>query len=566
VVVVPEPEISIENDSPTIETTGDATVAVPSQPPAELPAVETSTESANGSLTIDVRVLSPELEIPDTAQDGASEAISDEPAPDITSGTAASDAKGSEDADRSRANVNVSVRVLSPGEAGPVEQISQETEDEASGAVNTNVSVRVLSPGDDGVVTQIAGSQEPSAASPGTAGDTTDRDSTRPPDSSQYHNEDSADKSESESREERWVWLWILTSDCSEIVSSTSDQNGNPESLDWSWQWEWIWQCDGAPDDTDARSGTQAAPSTDVGHSSASPTGATTGEPPAPEAGTWAWTWTFAVCGDELTFSSAGPSDTPLTWVWGWTWSQTCPAAGDSGVGIDAGGGDTTPQPQPMPAVAGNAVAPGPSIPVVVEVHVQPTELLLVEVTMWPRGLIDLSGTVGTQLDPGLLALVLPALGDVATLPAIISIPLRGATSAPGSSGAVAVPSWSEWGKHGAARPRASALSARPEPAATVRSAPRAPRSAPHARPAARPKDTTSPDRERPFPFLILGGALQLTGTTAGGTGASALLPTGLAAVTGLFVLAPPRLRRRVRPAPELGPRDRYPSPIDHPG
>jgi hypothetical protein len=59
------------------------------------------------------------------------------------------------------ANLNVSVRILSPGDEGPVEQA-------AAVGGNVNVGVRILSPGDTGAVVQIAAPGAGEAASTAT--------------------------------------------------------------------------------------------------------------------------------------------------------------------------------------------------------------------------------------------------------------------------------------------------------------------------------------------------------------------------------------------------------------
>jgi hypothetical protein len=120
----------------------------------------------------------------------------------------------------------------------------------------------------------------------------------------------------------------------------------------------------------------------------------------------------------------------------------------------------------------------------------------------------------------------------------------------------------------------------RPGASGTTRSVPvepefqaraRAPRGTPEARPVPRPSSgsTSSSSQERREPVAPPFGPqgwLQLAGSASGAGSSSGVVPFGFATVTGFFVLAPPRLRRRARPAQELGPRDRYPSPIDNPG
>jgi hypothetical protein len=95
------------------------------------------------------------------------------------------------------------------------------------------------------------------------------------------------------------------------------------------------------------------------------------------------------------------------------------------------------------------------------------------------------------------------------------------------------------------------------------------PSATPEARPAARLRTSSTGARQRHDSGLLpldFEGWLQLAGATTGAGNPFGVPLFGFATVTGFFALTPPRLRERVRPAQELGPRDRYPSPIDHPG
>jgi hypothetical protein len=87
----------------------------------------------------------------------------------------------------------------------------------AADAGNTNVSVRVLSPGDNGPVTQST-----------TAGEATG-------------DVGAADATPSSGP---WSWNWTFTF-CG-TTTSLSTQIESQTPLDWSWNWAWNWTCDAA--------------------------------------------------------------------------------------------------------------------------------------------------------------------------------------------------------------------------------------------------------------------------------------------------------------------------------
>jgi hypothetical protein len=105
------------------------------------------------------------------------------------------------------ANINVSVRVLSPGDNGLVSQQNAQRAPEAaqSDPANTNVSVRVLSPGNDGAVGQANGlvdalaDAEPEAAPPAAPVTTDESDQGLTP---------AAGAPPAGTSEWTWVWNW----------------------------------------------------------------------------------------------------------------------------------------------------------------------------------------------------------------------------------------------------------------------------------------------------------------------------------------------------------------------
>lgn len=107
----------------------------------------------------------------------------------------------------------------------------------AADAGNTNVSVRVLSPGDNGPVTQST------TAAGGVAGD--------------------VGAAEAAPTSGPWSWSWTFTF-CG-TTTSLSTQIESQTPLEWTWGWEWNWTCDaavGAPPalGTATPSGAEAAP------------------------------------------------------------------------------------------------------------------------------------------------------------------------------------------------------------------------------------------------------------------------------------------------------------------
>jgi len=199
--------------------------------------------------------------------------------------------------DATPGNVDVSVRVLSPGVDEPVHQgpatpvISPDAERDIATApatdaeaassdaepvsepasVNTNVAVRILSPGSNGEVTQVhegsdvaptnADGEQPAADSSAaeedraisvepdtTAADGTMSESQLDPTLSEnnsdgYRGDDSQYQSESVSSPAPWYWSWWFGIDCDGNATTSSTETGNPASLDWTWEWVWVWSC-----------------------------------------------------------------------------------------------------------------------------------------------------------------------------------------------------------------------------------------------------------------------------------------------------------------------------------
>ncbi len=182
-------------------------------------------------------------------------------------------------------NVDVSIRVASPGDEAPVSQsntVAAETATPAaSGATatqtdpsNVAVIVRIGSPGRSGTVNQANTSTAGAApaVSTTTTGDNLVVSALLP----------LLDGVVTQNGAEPWLWVWDWTTD----LPSTQADAAPTSSSTWSWQW------------TDAPAA--AAPPTAV-------------------AGRWIWDWTWTR-GDG--WSTALTLDQPCacSWLWQWTW------------------------------------------------------------------------------------------------------------------------------------------------------------------------------------------------------------------------------------------------------
>ena len=469
-------------------------------------------------------------------------------------------------------NVDVSVRVLSPGEDAPVTQegaagvISEALEPDITapvdpaapvanedatraGGTNTNVSIRVLSPGDRGDVTQIAGQdavgkgEEVVEAGPDSALPQPDPApaSTAPPDegsdSSQYQPDNSRYQSGSTSDGDSWNWLWVLSLDCSGNASSTSTESGRQKSLVWSWEWVWEWGCPGTePTESSAEPGARGSPPEETEQ----PVAESVTSAPNPEAagGTepWVWSWTFTFCGETRTISTSGGTGTPLTWTWDWTWTWTSPTAAAPDVqpppAIDmspplvtapqatSDAGNSPADPQPNPQAADGATS-------------------MVLPTVWFPAIPPVVLPAWTAPSLPSAAIAFPAV-DVAAEPTMLP---AGRTIAPRARPSLVQP----------AEAQAPASNARPR--------------AHHARPVEQTRAQgrrVKGDRQQ-LPLERRQSRQALGSSSAGGVVPSALL-FGFAALTGFIVFAAPGLGRRLRAPRKLRPPSPDPSPIEHPG
>jgi hypothetical protein len=119
-----------------------------------------------------------------------------------------------------------------------------------AGAGNVNVSVRVDSPGDDGSVSQSnvaamaqAGPASSTAISPKSSSDpaTTTAAAAQPSSTSSQQ----SDASPSTTEAGTWEWTWDCVSPPDVSAPSVRDAEGEPIV----WNWTWIWKCAGNPDE-----------------------------------------------------------------------------------------------------------------------------------------------------------------------------------------------------------------------------------------------------------------------------------------------------------------------------
>jgi hypothetical protein len=530
------PMVELPAPEPALET-----IPIPALPPLELaepPVVVATVDESN--VDVSVRVLSPEDE-PAAAPESETSLVSGEGAPDITVPPEAEVVPADVTEPAGARNVNVSVRILSPGDGG---EVSQDPAGGGEGVVEagTRPSER---------------SAEPRPASP-TRGDSTE-------DSTQYHGDNSSEKFAQADAIDAWIWAWNLTIDCAGNAASSSTDTGDPASLVWSWSWGWTWGCTDAPPPDPApeplQAGSQPSPPSSS-QSSPQPVETTTqsGDP-------WAWTWTFTFCGERTTISTSAGAGTPLSWTWDWSWTWFCPVTTPAETTPAPRSVDEQPRPVPDPAQflpePEPDVAPDLQLPSVWPASAPPELEVTTEIVLPPLDLTPLETPLETTIEIVIPAVVLPPVPATAPPLPVPELPFpseaaaagptttaaRGAPAPPARTTAPRSPHW--FAQPGAADyelPQAAPRSHQARPARPTRAR------------GARPARPLPPlPFERPQPRQAAGGS------SAGGFAPSALL-LGVAALTGFIVLAAPGLGRRIRLARELSPRGLDESPLDRPG
>ena len=338
-------------------------------PPA--PEVTVASQSDGENVNVSVRVNSPGAEAPVIQESAIPDVVSPSEQPDITAdgGTTTSDPR-------------------TPGALAP----EPTPETSQSGATNTNVSVRILSPGDNGPVNQsntpTAPAAEPEAGRTSTSPSSAETSLASPQDSAQYQpsnsqyqsSDNSNDPSLSEDSVDPWNWTWTLTV-CDGNATSTSTDIGSNASRDWIWNWVWNWTCESPTSNDDAPpvaasdedlgaastpqdrgSGIpQAGPATTNvsvrvlspgDNGSVTQSNTTQAVPPVHDASSgempWIWTWTFTWCGtttEVSTLAGQGPvgEGSGLDWLWNWAWTWECESSEGTDASLADTGGDTAP-------------------------------------------------------------------------------------------------------------------------------------------------------------------------------------------------------------------------------
>ena len=564
VEIPPPPDVATSAPSvaPPDPTQPPAPGSESSTPSATEPPITISVDTDGGDVDVSVRVLSPGE---DAGEGVEPPVISGSDSPDITADPApASDGSIAPTGDGTEgSNTNVTVRVLSPGDNGPVGQ-------------------------DDPLEAGVPGNAAPEAPTEvATAASALDLDvaeapngsAVPPKDGEQYQGSDSRYQSSAQFQEDAWIWLWYLALDCDGNPTSTSTETGRQSSREWRWEWTWEWACGSPPHpppidslepaiDSDA---TRVEPGSPM--STAPASGVASGNAVTPEP--WLWTWTFTFCGERVSATLPISAETTLEWVWEWMWTWTCrteaPPA-PSGPMPDPAAND--PAPAPVTGAAGQPGAGGVTPAVGPDVGLTIPWFVPVDVPAWVISLLpfaepELGATIRVVpvLDPATRAGLLSTVSEVAPtqLPfGVPTSPVDIANSPPGLGTTVISPP-------GAPR--------REPPAATVPVPTDRPPSRRAEHRSSEPRFEKAPPRAKRHSAGRRSGDTPLTSWPpplrplqgAGAAGASSsFMPStsvvGTAALVALFVLAAPGFGRRVRVARELRPRGTFGSSIDHPG
>jgi hypothetical protein len=411
-------------------------------------------------------------------------------------------------------------------------------------------------------------------------------------DSSRYHDDNLQYQSPQQSKETPWTWTWNLTVDCAGNATSTSTETGNQTSLVWNWEWLWDWACKSADIGSSVTTSTSSSTSggnTNVSVRVLSPgddgsvtqttesTGTADGAEvtDASSTGLWNWNWTFTFCDETTAVSTLMDSQTPLSWTWTWMWNWTC----DDATGAPPAPGEAAP-PQadaaPVPPLSA-VIPPEPALATpawvpmfTVDVPLTPMSPSLLGASLVPSHevvvrSVDVDVTV--LLDQWVAALpelLLPVPGvagvdvSVAILPAETpGTPARGGGGTPRS--AHNVPGHRE--TESSTRPPMTTPIALQRSEGSSSGSSSTPTRKPHSAHSASPRQTHGPQ----LPFGQSRSYGNAGSSTSGGRVPSVSV-AAVAAIIAFFILAAPRLGRRLRVARELSPRGTYRSSIDHPG
>lgn len=540
-----------------------------------------------GHVGASVPVLGPSVEGPETEEDGTWGVVSALLEPDITAAADPVTHTPHEAPDELLSPiVDTSAPVSSTGNDSSVSQA-----DDSASAEPSNADAP-LPPN----TAESASMAEPPSGTPPRSGQGLDG-SGQPPtiseiDSPRYHNNYSQYQSEELSPQDPWHWVWSLTLDCAGNATSTSIETGSLASLIWYWDWVWDWACGSASSSTNhtnsTGSGTDFAPTSDNGNTNVSvrvssgdtsrltpstiAAGTTEGAEATgttPSSGIWTWSWTFAFCGETTSVSTQIDSQTPLSWTWNWMWNWTCEATAGAPPelgGATPSGPDAAPVPPLAPVIPAPPDSPTPAQAPVFTVDVPlPEWPLLPALPVAPSVIVDVAIPVSPgRLLPALPELALPSPGVSGVDVSVVIVPAEtSSTTAPVADlppvGGYEAPG--HRGTESTTPPRTTMTIALQRPEGS----PSGPSSKPTAKP---PSAQPAPPRRAHGPLLPFGQS-RSSETAGSGTfgGRVPIVPVAaVAALIAFFMLAAPRLGRRIRVARELSPRSTYRSSIDHPG
>lgn len=284
-----------------------------------------ATQTAPGNINVVVRVASPGnngpvtqqntagatagATLPDAAATSSNTSAGSAATQQVVSTSGSSLAGNASQADQSidQSN-NQSAGITSSDPPPPVTAAPGTTIGSASatqtGAANMNVSVRIGSPGVDGAVTQVN-----SATATGTSAELGVVTVTGGADTNvAIVLPGSASGAPSSGP---WIWDWTWSGAWTPPAGATADSAAPTAAA----VWNWIWTND---------PGGAAAPSSSASSAGAVPNG------------TWTWTWNWTRAdGQTWSWTWSQSCSCNWTWTWNWDWSATSPASAP--VGAPAG-------------------------------------------------------------------------------------------------------------------------------------------------------------------------------------------------------------------------------------
>ncbi len=220
-----------------------------------------------------------------------------------------------------------------------------------TGAYNVNVSIRVASPGSDGGVAQTN-----SATATGTSPDLGIAQST---DGSNYNLSIVLPGKAFTAPGNQWQWNWTWTGDGTPPAGASADAVAPTSGSVWNWTWT-----SAPPDPTQAGSAT------------------------TPAAGTFTWTFTWLLPnGKTFTITQQQACDCNWTWNWTWDWSKTAPDASTGAAPSDGS----------APADAQDASFTTDNGPITQWNSVDASALASTDTTVTPLYFVDQTGADPTQ-------------------------------------------------------------------------------------------------------------------------------------------------------------------------